>query len=53
VQHSSGGYLLVAMLSMQWVFDYKPPMCSGVPPTWLDHRHSYVAYGRWRWAQRK
>ena len=24
VQHSSGGYLLGAILSMKWVFDYKP-----------------------------
>ena len=46
VQHSSGGYLLVAMLSMQWVFDYKPAdifWCTA-DVGWVTG-HSYVAYG--------
>ncbi len=46
VQHSSGGYLLVTMLSMQWVFDYKPTdifWCTA-DVGWVTG-HSYVAYG--------
>jgi acetyl-CoA synthetase len=46
VQHSSGGYLLGAMLSMQWVFDYKPSdifWCTA-DVGWITG-HSYVAYG--------
>ena len=46
VQHSSGGYLLLAMLSMQWVFDYKPDdifWCTA-DVGWVTG-HSYVAYG--------
>ncbi|TAN76382.1 MAG: acetate--CoA ligase [Gallionella sp.] len=46
VQHSSGGYLLVTMLSMQWVFDYKPSdifWCTA-DVGWVTG-HSYVAYG--------
>ncbi len=46
VQHSSGGYLLGAMLSMQWVFDYKASdifWCTA-DVGWITG-HSYVAYG--------
>ena len=46
VQHSSGGYLLGAMLTMQWVFDYKPTdifWCTA-DVGWITG-HSYVAYG--------
>ena len=46
VQHSSGGYLLLAMLSMQWVFDYKPGdifWCTA-DVGWVTG-HSYVVYG--------
>jgi len=46
VQHSSGGYLLGAMLTMQWVFDYKPEdifWCTA-DVGWVTG-HSYVAYG--------
>jgi len=46
VQHSSGGYLLVTMLSMQWVFDYKPTdifWCTA-DVGWVTG-HSYVTYG--------
>ena len=46
VQHSSGGYLLVVMLSMQWVFDYKPTdifWCTA-DVGWVTG-HSYVTYG--------
>ena len=46
VQHSSGGYLLGAMLSIQWVFDYKPSdifWCTA-DVGWITG-HSYVAYG--------
>ena len=46
VQHSSGGYLLGAVLSMQWVFDYKPSdifWCTA-DVGWVTG-HSYVAYG--------
>ncbi|MEQ1525221.1 MAG: acetate--CoA ligase [Gallionella sp.] len=46
VQHSSAGYLLGAMLSMQWVFDYKDSdifWCTA-DVGWITG-HSYVAYG--------
>ncbi|MBI3902025.1 MAG: acetate--CoA ligase [Nitrosomonadales bacterium] len=46
VQHSSGGYLLGAMLTMQWVFDYKPTdifWCTA-DVGWVTG-HSYVTYG--------
>ncbi|MGC2166566.1 MAG: acetate--CoA ligase [Gallionella sp.] len=46
VQHSSGGYLLGTMLTMQWVFDYKPNdvfWCTA-DVGWITG-HSYVAYG--------
>ncbi len=46
VQHSSGGYLLGAMVSMQWVFDYKDSdifWCTA-DVGWITG-HSYVAYG--------
>ncbi len=46
VQHSSGGYLLGAVITMQWVFDYKPTdifWCTA-DVGWVTG-HSYVAYG--------
>jgi len=46
VQHSSGGYLLGAMLTMQWVFDYKSSdifWCTA-DVGWITG-HSYVVYG--------
>lgn len=46
VQHSSAGYLLGAILSMMWVFDYKPNdiyWCTA-DVGWITG-HSYVAYG--------
>jgi len=46
VQHSSGGYLLGAMVTMQWVFDYKDSdifWCTA-DVGWITG-HSYVAYG--------
>ena len=46
VQHSSGGYLLGAIVSMQWVFDYKTNdvfWCTA-DVGWITG-HSYVAYG--------
>ena len=46
VQHSSGGYLLGAVLTMQWVFDYKPTdifWCTA-DVGWVTG-HSYVVYG--------
>ena len=46
VQHSSGGYLLGAITSMRWVFDYKPTdifWCTA-DVGWITG-HSYVAYG--------
>ena len=46
VQHSSGGYLLGAMLTMQWVFDYKETdifWCTA-DVGWVTG-HTYVAYG--------
>ena len=46
VQHSSGGYLLWAKLSMQWVFDLKPTdvfWCTA-DIGWITG-HTYIAYG--------
>ncbi|MDI1302171.1 MAG: acetate--CoA ligase [bacterium] len=46
VQHSSAGYLLGAVTSMRWVFDYKPDdifWCTA-DVGWITG-HSYVAYG--------
>ncbi|MGV8934713.1 MAG: acetate--CoA ligase [Gallionellaceae bacterium] len=46
VQHSSAGYLLGAMTSMLWVFDYKPTdifWCTA-DVGWITG-HSYVVYG--------
>ena len=46
VQHSGGGYLLGAILSMQWVFDYMPSdiyWCTA-DVGWITG-HTYVAYG--------
>jgi acetyl-CoA synthetase len=46
VQHSSGGYLLWAMLTMQWSFDLKPEdvfWCTA-DIGWVTG-HSYIAYG--------
>ena len=46
VQHSSGGYLLGAILTMQWVFDYKANdifWCTA-DVGWVTG-HTYVAYG--------
>jgi acetyl-CoA synthetase len=46
VQHSSGGYLLGAMLSIKWVFDYKPSdifWCTA-DVGWVTG-HTYVTYG--------
>ena len=46
VQHSSGGYLLWATLTMQWTFDIKPSdvfWCTA-DVGWITG-HSYVAYG--------
>lgn len=46
VQHSSGGYLLGTIVSMQWVFDYKPAdifWCTA-DVGWVTG-HSYVVYG--------
>ncbi|HEY9098118.1 MAG TPA: acetate--CoA ligase [Thiobacillus sp.] len=47
VQHSSGGYLLGAILSMQWVFDAKPDTdvywCTA-DIGWVTG-HTYVTYG--------
>jgi acetyl-CoA synthetase len=46
VQHSSGGYLLGAILTMQWVFDYKDTdifWCTA-DVGWVTG-HSYVTYG--------
>ena len=46
VQHSSGGYLLGAMLSMKWVFDYKVSdifWCTA-DVGWVTG-HTYVTYG--------
>ncbi|HQT26459.1 MAG TPA: acetate--CoA ligase, partial [Burkholderiales bacterium] len=46
VQHSTGGYLLGAMLTMKWVFDHKDDdifWCTA-DVGWITG-HSYVAYG--------
>jgi acetyl-CoA synthetase len=47
VQHSTGGYLLGAIVSMQWVFDAKPDSdifwCTA-DVGWITG-HTYVAYG--------
>ena len=46
VQHSSGGYLLWAMLTMRWVFDIKPSdifWCTA-DIGWVTG-HTYIAYG--------
>jgi acetyl-CoA synthetase len=46
IQHSTGGYLLWCMLTMQWVFDYKPGdvfWCTA-DVGWVTG-HSYVCYG--------
>jgi acetyl-CoA synthetase len=46
VQHSTGGYLLLASLTMKWVFDYKPTdifWCTA-DVGWVTG-HTYIAYG--------
>jgi acetyl-CoA synthetase len=46
VQHSSGGYLLGTIVTMNWVFDYKPDdifWCTA-DVGWVTG-HSYVTYG--------
>ena len=46
IQHSIGGYLLGAILSMRWVFDYQPSdvyWCTA-DVGWITG-HTYVAYG--------
>ena len=46
VQHSSGGYLLWAMLTMKWTFDIKPNdifWCTA-DIGWITG-HTYIAYG--------
>ncbi|MGH8688047.1 MAG: acetate--CoA ligase [Burkholderiales bacterium] len=46
VQHSTGGYLLWTILTMKWVFDYKPSdifWCTA-DVGWVTG-HSYVCYG--------
>jgi acetyl-CoA synthetase len=46
VQHSTGGYLLWAMLTMRWVFDIKPSdlfWCTA-DIGWVTG-HTYIAYG--------
>ncbi len=46
VQHSTAGYLLGTMVTMQWVFDYKPTdvfWCTA-DVGWITG-HSYVTYG--------
>ncbi|HET7548488.1 MAG TPA: acetate--CoA ligase, partial [Usitatibacter sp.] len=46
VQHSTGGYILHCMLTMRWVFDYKPNdvfWCTA-DVGWVTG-HSYVVYG--------
>ena len=46
VQHSSGGYLLWAMLTMNWMFDIKPTdvfWCTA-DIGWVTG-HTYIAYG--------
>jgi acetyl-CoA synthetase len=46
VQHSTGGYLLHAILTMRWTFDYKPTdiyWCTA-DVGWVTG-HTYIAYG--------
>ncbi len=46
VQHSTAGYLLQAILTMQWVFDYKPEdifWCTA-DVGWVTG-HTYICYG--------
>ena len=46
VQHSTGGYLLWAMLTMKWTFDIKPTdvfWCTA-DIGWVTG-HTYIAYG--------
>jgi acetyl-CoA synthetase len=46
VQHSTGGYLLMAMLTMKWTFDSKPSdvfWCTA-DVGWVTG-HTYIAYG--------
>ncbi len=46
VQHSTGGYLLQTILTMNWTFDYKPAdvfWCTA-DVGWVTG-HSYIAYG--------
>ena len=46
VQHSTGGYLLQAVLTMKWVFDYKPTdvfWCTA-DVGWVTG-HTYITYG--------
>lgn len=46
IQHSSAGYLLGSIISMKWIFDYKPTdifWCTA-DVGWITG-HSYVAYG--------
>jgi len=46
IQHSTGGYLLQAMLTMQWVFDNKPSdvfWCTA-DVGWVTG-HTYIVYG--------
>jgi len=45
VQHSSGGYLLGAKLTAQWVFDLRADDVFWCTAMWVGHGHSYVAYG--------
>ena len=46
VQHSTGGYLLHAIMTMRWVFDYKPTdvfWCTA-DVGWVTG-HTYITYG--------
>jgi acetyl-CoA synthetase len=46
VQHSTGGYLLQAIMTMKWVFDYKPAdvfWCTA-DVGWVTG-HTYITYG--------
>ncbi|HEY6822149.1 MAG TPA: acetate--CoA ligase [Burkholderiales bacterium] len=46
IQHSTGGYLLWCLLTMKWVFDYKPTdvfWCTA-DVGWVTG-HSYITYG--------
>ncbi|HTO50535.1 MAG TPA: acetate--CoA ligase [Burkholderiales bacterium] len=46
VQHSTGGYLLQAIVTMKWTFDYKPTdvfWCTA-DVGWVTG-HTYIAYG--------